>query len=156
MLMLMLGCGAEEGLVPTSGLWLYDADSIAFTEDSCGLQAGRVFADLIVDQVDADGFRFIDTNGDAFTCALGSEAFNCAELTDEVVAQDAVLTFASIQECLFSTETTLSRTLTITGTCEGADCGALFGSVTFPCTTAVGMSATYDRPAEALDTAFGG
>jgi hypothetical protein len=156
LLLLVLGCGAEEGIVPTSGMWLYDAESITFAEDGCGLQAGRVFADVVIDKVDSDGFRLIDTSGDAFTCALGTEAFNCADLTDELTAEDAVLTFTSSNEGLFSSATALSRTLTITGVCEGADCGSLFGSVTFPCTTAVSMSAAYDRPAEALDTAFGG
>lgn len=157
LLLLALGCGgAGEGIVPTSGTWLYDVDSIVFTEDSCGLQAGRVFADVVIDQLDADGFRFIDTNGDAFTCALGSSAFNCADLTDEITAEGAALTFTSTQEGRFSSESLLSRTLTISGTCSGADCGSLFGSVTFPCTTAVSMSATYDRPAESIDTGFGG
>ena len=157
--LVLAGCGDKEtALVPTEGSWLYS--EVVYTADDCGLEGSLIYIDLIIDQVTADGFRYIDTNGDALTCSLsiGGE-FACAPL--EKVADytsngtDAVLTFTLSAAGSFSSETALSRSVEVTGECSGSECD-LFGSVSFPCTTAVEMAAAYDQPAGELDTAFGG
>lgn len=155
LLLVSLGCGKVDSITPEAGMWSYDADSVTFLEDGCGLQTGLNFFDMLIDQIDDDGFRFIDTNGDAFTCSRGDSDFSCAALTTETTASSrAELTFVSDNAGSFLSAESLERTLTITGTCEGADCDGLFSSVTFPCATTVEMSASYDGPADALDTGF--
>ena len=81
-LLWLFGCGGDTR--PEEGIWLYAADSVSFTEDGCGLTSGLVFADLIIDQVTADGFRYIDTNGDTFSCTSDSADFSCATLSEDV------------------------------------------------------------------------
>lgn len=154
------GCGDKEGegVIPTAGMWLYG--TVAYGEDGCGLEGSLLYRDVLIDQVDGDGFRYIDTNGDALTCALGSGGdFSCAPLSRTVDytsnGTDAVLTFVLASEGRFGSETALERTARLEGSCVGSACD-LFGSVSFPCVTTVEMDAAYEGPAEALDTAFGG
>ncbi|MFT4976835.1 MAG: hypothetical protein ACI8S6_002740 [Myxococcota bacterium] len=157
LVLLSLGCKNDDAIIPTEGSWLIDQDSVAFSSDGCGLQTGLVFYDLIIDQLDADGFRFIDTNGDAFTCSLGAADFSCADLVLERDASArAALTFTSALSGTFSSETALERTLSISGVCEGSDCAELFSSVSFPCETTASMEAVYDGPADEIDSGFDG
>lgn len=155
-MVLVAGCGGDEAVVPSEGSWRYDDALTAFTEDGCGLSSGLVFADAIIDQLDEDGFRFIDTNGDAFTCARGAVDFTCADLTTHTDASgDARLTFVSSASGSFASAEALSRTLTVIGSCDGAGCADLFATVSFPCATTVALAATYEGPAGSIDSGFG-
>ena len=154
MLWLLMGCLGGGDQPPAAGTWLYDTQSIVFAEDTCGLQVGMVFVDAIVDQVEDSAFRYIDTNGDADSCTAASGSYDCDVRTDEVDADGATLTFATSHTGILSGETQLERTLSITGECAGDNCAELFGSVSFPCSTVVTMTAAYDGPADALDTGY--
>ena len=161
MLLWGAGCsGEEEALSPQAGMWSYDQEGITYGADGCRLEGTLVFIDVIIDQVEAEGFRYIDTNGDALACSLsGSGAFACVPLEELIdysgSGADAVLTFTTEAEGALSSATALSRSVRIAGTCEGSDCDGLFSSVSFPCETTAEMTATYTGPAEELDTAFG-
>ena len=150
-----LGLSACGGAPIAEGLWL--GSNPVIEQDSCGFEsAWEIDSDWTIEYTlthgdDRGTFTLTANGGDSVDCVLDETAFTCAgssvidynEGIEELPALDAVITLESSSEGSLLSEVSSVATTTVEGTCEGAACDALLGSmgegIPNPCTSVISL-----------------